>query len=199
MISPPQKLTRLRRLSVDLERRLILAFGSVDSDFCWDLITSLDALRGARRPIKILLNSDGGDEYLGWACVDAIRAMGNVEILGTGHVMSMGSAIFLAGKSRLLTENTRLMVHGGELVFENPSVHHSVMLALGEEQRVNGERYATFIADRVGEFKPLSTTTERRDMRALCLGETYLSAREAVGTGFASKILTPKEYLEWLT
>lgn len=63
-------------------------------------------------PIKIVVNSPGGDVYTGLALYDALRASKcRIQAYGTGLVASMASVIFLAGQDRVLTPNAKYMVH----------------------------------------------------------------------------------------
>lgn len=63
-------------------------------------------------PITILLNSPGGDCHYGLGLFDAIKACrSHVTIKISGIAMSMGSIILQAGDVRLISANSRVMIH----------------------------------------------------------------------------------------
>lgn len=66
-------------------------------------------------PIRIILNSPGGDVYQGLAIYDAIRRSPcYIEIIATGQCMSAASIILQAADKRILTKHCLVMVHDGE-------------------------------------------------------------------------------------
>lgn len=88
------------------------------------------------KPITIIMNNLGGDWYHGMAIYDAIRACKSpVTIRAFGHAMSMGSIILQAADKRVLSENSRFMIHYGT---EGYSGHSKNMAKWATEgQRVN--------------------------------------------------------------
>lgn len=89
---------------------------SINAQVAADVIKGLHILETVNHdPIKIYLNSTGGDIYHGLAIHDAIRAcVSPVTIKGTGHIMSAASVIMQAAEDRFLTPNTIFMLHDGE-------------------------------------------------------------------------------------
>jgi ATP-dependent Clp endopeptidase proteolytic subunit ClpP len=70
--------------------------------------------RKGNKPITIIMNNPGGEVYHGLAIYDAIRNCKNhVTIKVYGHAMSMGSWILQAADHRIMTENSRIMIHYG--------------------------------------------------------------------------------------
>ena len=70
--------------------------------------------RKGNKPITIIMNNPGGEVYHGLAIYDAIRNCKNhVTIKVYGHAMSMGSWILQAADHRVMTENSRIMIHYG--------------------------------------------------------------------------------------
>jgi ATP-dependent Clp protease, protease subunit len=66
------------------------------------------------KPIRLLLNSPGGDMYQGWAAYDAInesKAPVNIEVYG--HAMSMAAIILQSGNKRLIHPRGVIMIHDG--------------------------------------------------------------------------------------
>tara|TARA_R100000951_G_scaffold115767_1_gene124988 strand:+ start:689 stop:1384 length:696 start_codon:yes stop_codon:yes gene_type:complete len=65
-------------------------------------------------PITIIMNNVGGDWYHGMAIYDAIKScVNNVTIKVYGHAMSMGSIILQAADHRMMSPNSRIMLHYG--------------------------------------------------------------------------------------
>ncbi len=100
------------------ERGILLLDDEIDGtasysfalDFIYKYLTETDKIS-----ICIVLNSPGGDVAHGFAIFDAIRAFAasgrEVNVLGTGHVASMATAILQAGTKRYSFPNTQFLVH----------------------------------------------------------------------------------------
>jgi len=70
--------------------------------------------RNGEKPISILTNNVGGDVNHGMAIFDAISSCKNhITMKVYGHAMSMGSIILQAADKRLMTKNSRIMIHYG--------------------------------------------------------------------------------------
>ena len=66
------------------------------------------------KPIVIIMNNVGGDIFHGMAIFDAIANCKNhVRIKAYGHAMSMGSIILQAADSRVMSKNSKVMIHYG--------------------------------------------------------------------------------------
>lgn len=66
----------------------------------------------SKKPIRLVINSNGGDVYSGLALFDRIKISPcKIITVGTGFVASMGLIIFLAGEERVITPNTVLLNH----------------------------------------------------------------------------------------
>jgi ATP-dependent protease ClpP protease subunit len=179
-----KRLDGLRDKLVDPKKRVIYLWGSVDRQLSFEAITALKLLDETPGYITVVLNSDGGDEYEGWAIHDAFIAAKNpVKIIGTGQVMSMAAILLQMTDRKLgrrwLTPNTRFMIHdGAQKVGEGKAAaHSSIVIACGREQEKNNARYVKRLADRSG--LPFGS------VRDMSLRETYMSAQEACDSGFA--------------
>lgn len=74
------------------------------------------ASKRGEKPITIIMNNIGGDIFHGMAIYDAIRNCTNhVTIKVYGHAMSMGSIILQAADQRIMSPNSKIMVHYGQL------------------------------------------------------------------------------------
>lgn len=71
------------------------------------------------KPITIIMNNPGGDEYNGLAIYDAIKCCKNhITIKVYGQAMSMGGIILQAADERIMSPNSRFMIHYGTFSME---------------------------------------------------------------------------------
>lgn len=90
----------------DMAERVIKAIHILDNQ-------NNDAKQG-NSPITILMNNVGGDIYHGLAIYDAIANCKNhVTVKVYGHAMSMGSWILQAADQRIMSKNSKIMIHYG--------------------------------------------------------------------------------------
>lgn len=67
-----------------------------------------------RQPIKIMINTNGGDVANAMHLVDVIMASKTpVYTIGLGMIYSAGALIFLAGHKRMIFKNTTMLIHDG--------------------------------------------------------------------------------------
>ena len=123
------------------------------------------------------INSMGGDVFEGWAIHDIIKATGKTIITqAEGLVASIATVPFLAGLERRITENSQLMIH-------NPWG-----FAGGDASDV--QKYAEQLKkeeDKLAQFYASITGATVDDILAMMKEETYLSADDAIGKGFATQ------------
>ncbi len=68
----------------------------------------------ARKPIKLVIYSEGGDADVMWSLVDTIEASETpVHTINVGMAASAAGIIFLAGHKRLMTRRARMLIHEG--------------------------------------------------------------------------------------
>lgn len=67
-----------------------------------------------RKPIKLYINSNGGDIYSGWALISAITSsITPVYTINQGMCASMAFLIFIAGVKKYSMENSVALMHEG--------------------------------------------------------------------------------------
>ncbi len=99
-----------------LDKRLILFTGEIDLDGARDASRSLEymALRN-NKPIKIILNSVGGEVYAGLLLYNTIKDVVDrgidVIIEVRGLCASMGTVVLQAGSKRLAAKRSRFLLH----------------------------------------------------------------------------------------
>jgi len=137
----------------------------------------LSALAGTPGDVTIRLNSGGGFATDGAAIYAAIKAhAGHVTMRVEGIAASAASLIAMAGDEVIMADGAMMMVHDPSgLTIGTASDHRQAAGALDKL----GESYASVYASRSG-------LSEAR-VRELMLAETWMTASEAVGLGFADR------------
>lgn len=112
-MSKPQELYRKILLSENINatsvKSIIEKIMEINND---DDLKEADYKDWERKPIKLFINSFGGEVYNGLALVDVIKQSKTpVHTISIGSSMSMGFWIYLAGHKRYVGENTTLMFH----------------------------------------------------------------------------------------
>lgn len=129
-------------------------------------------------PIKIILNSPGGDIYQGLAIFDAIkRSPCHIEILATGRCMSAASIILQAADKRIMSQNCRLMMHDGE---DSIAGHPGDVLAWAKEGQSINEIMYNIYAHRTDKSKAYWAKKCQRDY--------ILTAEQALAEGLIDEI-----------
>lgn len=74
----------------------------------------------SRKPIKIYLNSNGGDSIIAMQLVDVIKmSITPITIVGFSLVASAAFHIFVAGHDKVCFENTIFLMHDGAITINN--------------------------------------------------------------------------------
>ena len=169
---------------VDVSRRIVWISGDIDITMAHRVNVILSVLDATEGPIKIVLNSEGGEEQHGYSIYDTIAGCKNfVVIEGFGNVMSIAAAIFQAGDERFLSPHTSFMIHNG--FGPEGVVKNSEIIDLAEQLKRDNSKYYEILAESSGQ----SIET----IEGWCRTDTYFTAEEAVRHGFADGILTPSK------
>jgi len=146
-------------------------------------IKGLDILDRSEGPIRIRLNTIGGDEYQGLAIYDAISLCKNqVSIIGMGNIMSMGAWVIQAADERIMTPNATMMVHYGIWSYEGHSMDY--LQWAKELSRLNKLMEDTLLA-RIREKHPKFSAAK---FRRQFLFDSFLSAQEALDLGLIDRV-----------
>lgn len=136
-----------------------------------------------KKPIQLIINSDGGSIYDGFALYDKLRNLQcHLSVIGTGVIASMAVVVYLAGEDRYLTENTRLMTHQGETEIEGRTIDIQVE---AQEMKIIEENCASIIAERTGQ----SLNKVKNEIK---IADRWISAEQAVDEGYAHEIIRNK-------
>jgi ATP-dependent Clp protease protease subunit len=106
-----------------------------------------------RKPIRILLTSNGGDVVAGFAAIDAIkRSKTEVITEGIGVCASMGALLLISGHYRKAYPNTVILIHDGSMALSSTS--KKAKNTMNFYDRLD-ERIKKFVVDNTGISKEL--------------------------------------------
>lgn len=129
--------------------------------------------------IVVHIHSIGGDVFEGFAIHDFLISTGKkVTTLVEGLCASIATVIFLAGSSRLLTENSRFLIHNPWTFTEGSADElEEVAAALRKEQ----QRMLDFYVEKTG--------SKAEALQSLMNEDKVIDADSALTLGFATEIL----------
>jgi len=137
-------------------------------------------------PIDVIINCTGGDEYSGMGIYDAIQSCKSyVTAKVYGSAMSMGSIIFQAADERLISANSKIMIHYGTAI------------ATGDMHDLDNERWALeskkfrkqmedLYLKHIKEKHPQFPRDKLKEMLKF---DTILTAQETIRLGLADGII----------
>lgn len=134
------------------------------------------------------MNNLGGDWYHGMSIYDAIRAStSHVYGIAWGYAMSMGSIIFQACDSRIISPHCTVMIHDGteDLYGSCKDVEAWAKYAKKLRQRM----YEIYLS----RMKTARPRINVKKIEEMCSHDTILTAEEAVDNGLADWVLETLE------
>lgn len=173
----------------DKQSRIITLGEITNEDICDALemlyeINSEDKNKEAdrREPIKLILNSPGGDVYDGIGLVDAIEQSETpVHIYVHGQAQSMGFAIATCGHYRYASKRTTFMYH--EISWET----NREKLQYHEQEVEEGKRLWKVYDDIVTANTKI--TQKKLDQVKRAHKEWYMTADEALELGVIDEVI----------
>lgn len=173
----------------DKQSRIITLGEITNEDICDALemlyeINSEDKNKEAdrREPIKLILNSPGGDVYDGIGLIDAIEQSETpVHIYIHGQAQSMGFAIATCGHYRYASKRTTFMYH--EISWET----NREKLQYHEQEVEEGKRLWKVYDDIVTANTKI--TQKKLDQIKRAHKEWYMTAEEALQLGVIDEII----------
>jgi len=136
------------------------------------------------KPITILLNSLGGDQGSGMAIYDAITECKNhVTIKAYGAVMSIAAWILQAADHRVMSKNSRMMLHTGQMGLE---MNHPEINKRWMEQHEKDELIFEDIILRKIQVKQPKYT--KRQVKELLKFDTILTPEQALDLNLIDEI-----------
>jgi ATP-dependent Clp endopeptidase proteolytic subunit ClpP len=138
----------------------------------------------ADTPITIIMNNPGGENTHGMAIYDAIKGCrSEVTINVLGMAMSMGSVILQSADRRLLSPNSRIMIHYG---YFGMNEHAKTVYKWMEESKKSDHWMEELYLSKIREKHP---TFPMAKVKRMCEFDTILNPHEAVSLGLADAIL----------
>lgn len=169
---------------VFLDTKTIVAIGDIDEDMFEMLAKNLHALDSKTGEITIKLMSDGGSVSVARGIYDLIAGCKNlVRIICYGEVASSATLILQAADRRIMTPNSKLMLHVGEEGI--PRSKPKDLDRLREEYRKDGIWMEDIYLKKIKEKKPRFT---RKKLQTMLEYDTYLNPKEALELGLCDEI-----------
>lgn len=167
----------------DIRARIIYLNGEIDQESADKFIKILMFLDKTAGEITIILNSDGGCVSSGFALYDTIKLCQNeVEIKVLGSVMSIATIILQAGDKRIMSENSRLMLHRGEMALDD---HITNVEAAVKESKAVEDIMLNIYLEKIHEKQPNFTMSR---MKKLLDFDHYMSAQRCLEFGLVDHV-----------
>jgi ATP-dependent Clp endopeptidase proteolytic subunit ClpP len=168
-----------------LKDRTILFNGDVKDNIIERIVLPLTTLsQKSIKPIKLLINSPGGQVPEGQAVVDAIiSSRCQIITVAFGQAMSAAFDIYLAGDYRVCYPNTQLMMHSGSTLLGSRTLPAVNVEADLHKQLF--ERWASWYAGRTKIAKK-----DWLDMLGTGL-DKYWFPEEALKLGICHEVIQP--------
>lgn len=174
-----------------LTGRKVMVFGQITDKLARDVVARILSLADeSTKPIQIYVNSPGGHVESGDTIHDIIKFVRTsvpIFMIGTGWVASAGALIYIGGerKLRFCLPNTRFLLHQPMGSVQGPATDIDIEAREIIKMR---ERLSKIIAAETGQpVERVRKDTERN---------YWMSAREAVDYGLATKIIDSIEELK---
>ncbi len=166
-----------------LKTRTILISGEINKELAERVVRQLLILeQEGDEPIRVFIDSPGGDADAGYAIFDTIRFVSpEVYTVGIGLVASAGALILLAGEKdhRLAFPNSHYLIHQPLSGIRGVATEIEIHAREIEKMRT---RINTLISEETGKpYEQVEKDTDR---------DYWMSATEAVDYGLVSRIVT---------
>ena len=171
-----------------LRTRSIILSGEIDKESAESVIKQMLILEGeSSEPIKIFINSPGGDVDAGYAIFDMARFINApVTMVGMGLVASAAALVLLAvpKEQRIALPNSTYLIHQPMSGMRGVATDIEIHALHLEKLR---EKLDKLIAQETGKsLEEVRNDTER---------DHWLSADEALSYGLVSRIITQRSEL----
>jgi ATP-dependent Clp protease protease subunit len=132
-----------------------------------------------RTPIKILIDTNGGDVQVMWSLINAIKISKTpVYTVVYCTALSAGAHILAAGHKRFAFPGATILVHSGGVGYQGTV-----------EQVESAKKYYDGLCRRANELLLSDTKITPKDLKKKGAFDWYLSAEEAVEKGLVDKII----------
>lgn len=133
-----------------LQKRILIVNQEINDSVIEDFIMNIiwwnmedkDIPKEKRKPIKIILNSPGGDAIVAFGLIDVIQAsITPIMAIGIGCVASAAYYIMLGCHDRITTKNTVLLQHDGYIQVQNSAGKSKDTMKFFEEMEEKTKQY----------------------------------------------------------
>ena len=184
----------LHKYGLDLDSKSVYIMGDIENELAASAIKNINAVAPKRNGKLIIhMQSAGGDVDLMWGLYDLIKQK-NATIYGYGIVASAAAYVFQAGRKRILTKNTTMMIHAGTITVDG--THKGAKSAIDQNEidlRKYLESFVERYANKLHKSAPKSfrrATAQEKILEMLDKNEDwYLSAGEACEYGFCDEVV----------
>ena len=173
-----------------LADRIIFLTGDIDHDLANDILMQILYLRkqDAKKPIAVVVNSNGGMVEAGLMIYDIIRdSKTPVFTYCCGCAYSMAAVILAAGQKRYILPNSRVMCHE-PLVSSGVGGSSSTMKSISDGLIETKRKMDQILAELTGK--------QEEEIAKATSYDHYFTAQEAVDFGLCDEIITVNEMLE---
>jgi ATP-dependent Clp protease, protease subunit len=130
-------------------------------------------------PIKVYINSDGGEIFSAFTAIDRIKSCKvPVYTFGEGMVASAATLISISGKKRFIRKNTVMLVH--QLRSWVGGTHENI-----KDEAKNLQ----MLSDRIISIYLENTKFNRKTLEDMFKHDVYLNAKECIKYGLADEII----------
>jgi len=176
-----------KRSDKQLRLSRTITLGEINSESANDIIQLIydindeDIGKTQVEPIKLIINSFGGEVYSGLALIDTIdNSSTPIYTICHGSAMSMALIVYSAGHQRYASKNATFMYHEAAYPIEGKVIHHKQELK--EVERVDK------ICDNYLLSKTSFTQKQFNDVKKT-QGEWYFNIEIAQQHGLVNEIL----------
>mgnify|MGYP003346654976 FL=1 len=174
-----------KRNSSKLSR--VITLGDIDSELANEIIEVIyeineeDAKKTQKEPIKLIINSFGGELYSGLALIDTIdNSQTPIHTICHGAAMSMALVVFAAGHYRYASKYATFMYHEASYGTDGKIMHH--------KQEIKETDRTDKICDEYLMSKTKFTVKQLKDVKDK-RAEWYFDVKTAVKYGVVDEIL----------
>lgn len=168
-----------------LETRTIILSGSIDKELANKIINQLLILEGlSNDPIRIMIDSPGGDVDAGYAIFDMVRFIKpKVIMIGMGLVASAAALVLLAvpASDRVGLPNSRYLIHQPLLGGVFRGVASDIEIEAKEIEKCRNKINQLIAKQTKKSIKTVEKDTDR---------DFWMDSSEAVEYGLISKVVT---------
>lgn len=165
--------------------RQVFLNGDINSSSVRDIIFKIISInhedsnipKNEREPIKLFINSPGGNVYDGFALIDTIRnSTTPIHTIALGSAMSMGMLVYSVGHERYVGEYSTLMFHDVSSAVADKL--ETIRDRVGELNRIQAMICSVVVNNSKIPMEQLASKLYQRE-------DWYISAQEAIDYGLA--------------